>query len=121
MQKLLIVFLLIPSICISAEWQATPYNCIVLKHGSYNQYFFGEEGRGITVLEGTVVISPDTLWQKSASGEETYFLEPWVLIGDTVQFDATAQGVSKIDGMWRVDLKAIIRVKHLNGESKNAR
>ena len=114
---LALIILVIP--CSAQEWKATPRNCICERIGEPTyQYFWGDSTRSKTVITGVVVIPPDTLWQKSDGGMHIYFLEPWVCVGDTIQFDGTFPGVSKIDGFWRVDLRAIIRIKNSNGEMR---
>jgi len=117
--KTLIVLLLLTIPCFAQEWKATPHNCICERIGEPTyQYFWGDSTRSKTVITGVVVIPPDTLWQKSDGGMHIYFLEPWVCIGDTIQFDGSSRGVSKIDGLWRVDLRAIIRIKNSNEEMR---
>ena len=118
MKIFLLTFLLALS-CFAQEWKATPHNCICERIGEPTyQYFWGDSTRSKTVITGVVVIPPDTLWQKSDGGMHIYFLEPWICIGDTIQFDGTFPGVSKIDGLWRVDLRAIIRIKNSNEEMR---
>ena len=119
MKYLLLALIILTIPCFAQEWKATPRNCICerIDEPTY-QYFWGDSTRSKTVITGVVVIPPDTLWQKSDGGMHIYFLEPWICIGDTIQFDATFPGVSKIDGLWRVDLRAVIRIKNSNAEMR---